>query len=159
MLSSAHLEVPNMVVSPEMEVPNMDSSSDNDDNDGFGDDEEDNPNIVPDQNLQSSVPIENYVGDIDNLDDFANHWVWQIQDTGASLTPLTGTPGLLLDPANTKPVDFFNLLFEDLMYELIACETNRCAESKMQGRFSILRKFISVLLSSTFISSMCKLIN
>ena len=78
MPSSAHLEVPNMPASPEMEVPNMDSSSDHDDNNGFGDDEEDNPNIVPDQNLQPSVPIENYVGDIDNLDDFANHWVWQI---------------------------------------------------------------------------------
>ena len=86
MPSDAHLEVPNMPASPEieasnmpaspeMEVSNMDSSSDND---GFGDDEEHNPNIVPDQNLQLSVPIENYIGDIDNLDDFANHWVWQI---------------------------------------------------------------------------------
>ena len=169
MPSSAHLEVPNMTASPEMEVPhmpaspemevpNMDSSSDNDDNDGFGDDE-DNPNIVPDQNLQPSVPIENYVGDIDNLDDFANHWVWQIQDTGASFTPFTGTPGLLLDPLNTKPVDFFNLLFEDQMYKLIAHKTNRYAESKMQGRFSILHKFISVHVNSTFISSMYKLIN
>ena len=72
------MEVPNMPASPQMEVPNMDSSSDNDDNGDFADNEEDNPNIVPDQNLQPSVPIENYVGDIDNLDDFANHWVWQI---------------------------------------------------------------------------------
>ena len=157
-----------MPASPEMEVPNMDSSSDNDDNDGFGDDEEDNPNIVPDQNLQPSVLIENYIGDIDNLDDFANHWIWQIRDTGASFTPFTGTPGLLLDPPNTKPVedppntkpvDFFNLLFEDQMYELIEHETNRYAESKMQGKFSILHKFISVHLNSTFFSSMCKLIN
>ena len=31
--SSAHLEVPNMLASLEMKVPNMDSSSDNDDND------------------------------------------------------------------------------------------------------------------------------
>ena len=46
-----------------------------------------NSNIVRDQNLQLSVPIENYVGDIDNLDDFANHWVWQMQDTGTSFTP------------------------------------------------------------------------
>ena len=78
MPASPEMEVPNMPASPEMQVPNMDSSSDNDDNDGFGDDKEDNPNIVPDQNLQPSVPIENYIGDIDNLDDFANHWVWQI---------------------------------------------------------------------------------
>ena len=145
-----------MPVSLEMEVPNMDSSSDNDENDDFGDNEEDNPNIGPDQNLKPSVPIENYVGDSDNLDDFANHWVWQIQDT---FTPFTGTPGLLLDPPNTKPVDFFNLLFKDQMFELIACETNRYAESKMQGKFLILYKFISDHLNSIVISSMCKLIN
>ena len=67
-----------------------------------------------------------YVGDSDNLDDFANHWVWEIQDIGASFTLFTGTlTGLLLDPPDTKPVDFFNLLFEDQMYKLIACETNR----------------------------------
>ena len=151
MPASPEMEVPNMPASPEMEVPNMDSSSDHDDNGDFGDNEEDNPNIVPDQNLQLSVPIENYVRDIDNLDDFANHWVWQIQDTEASFTPFTGTPGLFQNPPNTKPVDFFNLLFE--------CKTNRYAESKMQGKFSILHKFISVHLKSTFISSMCKLIN
>ena len=46
MPSSAHLEVPNMPASPEMEVPNMDSRRER---------------------------IENYIGDIDNLDDFANH--------------------------------------------------------------------------------------
>ena len=67
--ASLEMEVPNIPVSPEMEVPNMDSSSDNDDNADFVDNEEDNPNIIPDQNLQPSVPIENYVGDIDNLDD------------------------------------------------------------------------------------------
>ena len=78
MPASPEMEVPNMPANPEMEVPNMDSSSDNDDNDGFGDDEENNPNIVPDRNLQPSVPIENYIRDIDNHDDFANHWVWQI---------------------------------------------------------------------------------
>ena len=103
--------------------------------------------------------IENYAGDIDNLDNFANHWVWQIQDTGVSFTPFTRTPGLLLDPLNTKPVDFFNLPFEDQMYKLIACETNRYAESKMQGKFLILHKFISVHLNSTIISSICKLID
>ena len=65
----------------------------------------------------------------------------------------------LLDPPNTNPVDFFNLLFEDQMYELIACETNRYAESKMQSKFLILHKFISDHLNSTVISSMCKLIN
>ena len=159
MSASPEMEVPNMSASPEMEVPKLDSSSYYDDNDDFGDNEEDNPNIVPDQNLQPSVPIENYVGDIDNLDDFANHWLWQIQDTGASLTPFTGTPGLLLDPPNTKPADFFNFLFEDQMYELIAHETNRYAESKMQGKFLILHKFISDHLNFTVISSMCKLIN
>ena len=72
--SSAHLEVPNMPESPDvmevpnmpaspaMEVPNMESSSDNDGNDNFEDNEEDDPFIVPDQNLQPSMPIENYVG-------------------------------------------------------------------------------------------------
>ena len=139
MPASPNMEASNIPASPEMEVPDMNSSSDNDKNNDFGDNEEDNPNIVPDQNLQPSVPIENYVGDIDNLDDFANHWVWEIQDTGASFAPFTGTPGLLLDP-----VDFFNLLFQDQMYELTACETNRYAESKMQGKFSIPIKFISV---------------
>ena len=153
------MQVPNMPASPEMQVPNMASSTDNDDNADFGDNEEDNPNIVPDQYHQPSVPIENYIGDIDNLDDFANHWLWQNRDTGASFTQFTGTPGLLLDPQNTKLVDFFNLLFEDQMYKLTACETNRYAESKMQGKFLIHHKFISVHLNSTVISSMCKPIN
>ena len=108
------MEVPNMPANPDMEVPNMGSSNDDGGNDDFEDNEEDDTNIVPDQTLQPSEPTENYAGDIDNLDDFANHWVWKSQDTGASFAPFTGTPGLLLDPTNTKPFDFFNLQFEDV---------------------------------------------
>ena len=144
MPGSPEMEVPNMPASPEMEVPNMDSSSDNDDNDGLGDDE-DNPNIVPDQNLEPSMSIENYIGDINNLDDFANHWVWQIQDTGASFTPFTGTPGLLLDPPNTKPADFFNLLLKTrCMNRLHVRQTHmQKAKCKVSFQFSI-NLFLSI---------------
>ena len=126
MPASSDMEVPNIPASPEMEVPDIDSSSNNDNEE---------------ENSRSKSSTINF--------NFANHWVWEIQDTGTSFAPFTGTPGLFLDPLDTKPVDFFNLLFENQMYKLIACETNKYAESKMQGKFSILHKFISVHLKST----------
>ena len=62
MPASQAMEVPNMPANPDMEVQNMESRSDNDGNYNFEDNEEDDPFIVPDQNLQPSMPIENYVG-------------------------------------------------------------------------------------------------
>ena len=38
------------------------------------------------------------------------------------------------DPLKTKPEDFFNALFDDTMYTIMAEETNKYAQRKKQTR-------------------------
>ena len=34
-----------------------------------------------------AIPIVNYAGDIENADDYANGWEWQLEDKGSSCGP------------------------------------------------------------------------
>ena len=45
--------------------------------------------------------------------------------------PFTARQGLNIDMATKKPEDFFNLLFDDCMFETIADETNKYAKNRI----------------------------
>ena len=111
--------------------PHVDSDSDQDFeslSSSPSSDEEDGGHLPP-------TPVVPWAQDTEHIDDFALGWEWLLRDTGASTGPFTGSPGLKIRPDGTKPVDFFNLLFEEQMYHLIAEETNRYANTKQQGKY------------------------
>ena len=63
-------------------------------------------------------------------------WVWLKRDPGLLISPYTGFQQCLLDPLKTKPEDFFNALFDDKMYTIMAEETNKYAHRKKQTKKS-----------------------
>ena len=70
------------------------------------------------------IPIVNYAGDVEHKEDFANGWEWTEKDPGSSCGPFIGQPGLLMEPLNHTPKAFFNLLFDNSMWTLLAQQTN-----------------------------------
>ena len=88
-----------------------------------------------DETIISGVryPMVNFNCDIDYEEDF--EWDWVETDPGASYRPFTGTPGLrIFQMTNLQPKDFFNEMFQDQMYQLMADETNRYANNRIQGK-------------------------
>ena len=78
-------------------------------------------------------PMVNFNHDIDYEEDF--EWNWVETDPGASYGPFTGTPGLrIFQTTNLQPKDFFSELFQYQMYQLMADETNRYANNRIQGK-------------------------
>ena len=52
--------------------------------------------------------------------------------SGPLIAPYTAFWECLLDPLKTKPEDFFNVLFDDNMYMIMAKETNKYGHRKKQ---------------------------
>ena len=50
--------------------------------------------------------------------------------------PYSGFRQSLLDPAKNKPEDFFEALFEDRMYTIMADETNRYAHKQRNSKYT-----------------------
>ena len=59
-------------------------------------------------------------------------WVWSEQDEGSMVAPYNGFRQCLLDPTRKEPEDFFKALFNRQMYTIMAEETNRYAQRKIQ---------------------------
>ena len=70
-----------------------------------------------------SRPMVNYRNDRELEEDYEIGWEWFKLDTGPLIAPYTGFQQYLLDPLKTKPEDFFNALFDDNMYMIMAEET------------------------------------
>ena len=69
------------------------------------------------------IPIINYIGDVEHKEDFG--WEWTEKDPGLSCGPFIGQPGLLI-------AGFFNLLFNNSMWTLLAQQTNIYARQMIQ---------------------------
>ena len=76
----------------------------------------------------------NYWNDRELEEDYKNGWEWLKWDAGPLIAPYTGFWQCLLDPLKTKPEDFFNALFDNTMYTIMAEETNKYAQGKKQTR-------------------------
>ena len=52
------------------------------------------------------ITLINYVGDVENEEDFKNGWEWTEKDPGSSCGPFISQPGLLIEPASHTPKGF-----------------------------------------------------
>ena len=78
----------------------------------------------------------NYPHDTENEEDYEIGWQWLEEDTGPYVTPYTGFRQCLLDPTQNNPEHFFEALFLSHMYTIMAEETNKYAQTKLQrGKF------------------------
>ena len=81
--------------------------------------------------------VNNYACDIEHEEDYAFGWLWPEVDPGASYGPFTGTPqtSYHLPEATPPPEAFFNLLFDEFMWDKLTMETNIYASTKNSGKF------------------------
>ena len=72
----------------------------------------------------------NYQGDIELEEDYDISWEWFEVDPGPHIAPYTGFRQCLLDPTKNQPEDFFNAVFDQNMYTIMAEEMNKYARQK-----------------------------
>ena len=79
-----------------------------------------------------SRPMVNFREDMEHEEDYEIGWEWIEEDTGPYIAPYTGFQQCLLDPTKNNPEDFFEALFTSHMYTIMAEETNKYAQRKIQ---------------------------
>ena len=79
-------------------------------------------------------PMVNYANDRELEEDYEIGWKWFERDPGPLIAPYTGFCQCLLDLLKTRPEDFFNALFDNNMYMIMAEETNKYAHRKKETR-------------------------
>ena len=119
--------------SPTPSAASTDSDDDNDFTIVIDPDDNDDDFGIP-LNCPRSRPIVNYQGDTENELDYELGWEWVEEDPGPMIAPYSGFRQSLLDPAKNKPEDFFEALFEDRMYTIMADETNRDANNRRNSK-------------------------
>ena len=78
----------------------------------------------------------NFREDMEHEEDYEISWECIEEDTGPYIAPYTGFRQCLLDPTKDNPEDFFEALFTSHMYTIMAEETNKYAQRKIQrGKF------------------------
>ena len=81
------------------------------------------------------IPISNYEQDTEHETDFKMGLEWIIDsDPRPSVRPFPGEEMLLMDPEKNEPHHFFQVLFEAGMWNHIAHETNKYAETRITQR-------------------------
>ena len=74
-------------------------------------------------------------------------WVWSEKDDGSMVAPYNGFRQCLLDPTKNEPEHFFEALFSRHMYTIMAEETNRYAQHRIeQGKLFAIFIFSSNVL-------------
>ena len=58
------------------------------------------------------IPIVNYTGNIENDDDYANGWEWQLEEKGSSCGPFLLDSKLNIQSNANQPETFFEALFD-----------------------------------------------
>ena len=130
-------------------IPNSPNNEDNTSNDNIDlPDEEDyyiieynGPSSPPPNHQIESTQIENCEGDTELEEDIENGWHKVTNDTPRNNPEFMDTPGLNFDTDSHEPKVFFNQLFDDRMFTIIAEETNNYARQQiskiMDGRDEI----------------------
>ena len=81
-----------------------------------------------------AIPIVNYVGDIENADDYANGWEWQLEDKGSSCGPCIFDSKLNIQLIGNQPETFFEALFDTSMWTTLSQETNNYARQSIDNK-------------------------
>ena len=84
-----------------------------------------------------AMPIVNYPGDIENTDDDANGWEWQLEDKGSSCGPCIFDPKLNIQSIGNQPETFFKALFDTSMWTTLSQETNNYARQSIANKRGI----------------------
>ena len=71
------------------------------------------------------MPCVNFARDVEHPDDFGNGWVWQEVDPGSSCGSFMRKCSLNMPTGKRNPEDFFEALFDESMWSMIAQETNK----------------------------------
>ena len=135
-----HLNCPQRCTSPNLPSPSQSpipshSPSPQPSSPDISSDESDDDYRIP-LEWPPSRPMVNYAGDTKIEEDYEIGWEWLEQDTGPHIAPYTGFQQCLLDPTKNNPEDFFEALFSSHMYTIMAEETNKYANRKLQrGKF------------------------
>ena len=74
----------------------------------------------------------NFQEDMEHEEDYEIGWEWIEEDTGPYIAPYTGFQQCLFDPTKNNSEDFFEALFTSHMYMIMAEETNKYAQRKIQ---------------------------
>ena len=99
----------------------------------------------------------NFPNNHERRDDYEIGWEWHEVDPGPLIAPYNGFQQCLLDPTKNKPEDFFNALFQDRMYTIMADETNKCAQRKKEAHeYFNLHYLLKILHKDMFISHYVK---
>ena len=83
-----------------------------------------------------AIPIVNYAGNIENADDYANGWEWQLEDKGSSCAILLDSKLNIQSNAN-QPETFFEALFDASMWTTLVQETNNYAWQSIANKRGI----------------------
>ena len=84
-----------------------------------------------------AIPIVNYAGDVENADDYANSWEWQLEDKGSSCGPFLLDSKLNIQLNANQPETFFEALFDASMWTILAQETNNYAQQSIANKRGI----------------------
>ena len=102
------------------EEPDYSESEDNVENDFYETVTDDEPEVAD----EITVPCLNYKNDVEHPHDFGNGWLWGETDSGSSCGPFMSKSSLKLASGKREPEDFFEALFDDMMWSTIATKTN-----------------------------------
>ena len=96
---------------------------------------EQNDYIIQTETNETHVPVQyptsNYEKDIELQEDIDNGWVRVDNDQLPNHCHFIGNEGLNMNTTSCNPEDFFNNLFDDRMYTIIAEETNKYARHQI----------------------------
>ena len=92
--------------------------------------------IIETENIQKpqrvEYPIANHSRDIPLQQDTDDGWIKIDNDQIPDQCQFTGNPGLNMNTTSRNPEDFFNNLFDERMYTILAEETNNYARQKIR---------------------------
>ena len=98
--------------------------------------DDDGDYIIQTENIQKpqhlEYPIRNHSRDIPLQQDTDNGWIRIDNDQIPDQCQFTGNPGLNMNTTSQNPEDFFNNLFDERMYTILAEETNNYARQKIR---------------------------
>lgn len=98
------------------------------------DSDEEYPNYPLNNLDMTTIPDERNILLIDQDDEIAGDWVYEHVDSGPSLGPFMQTSYTPITNNDKKPEVYFNALFDEIMWQIIADSTNFYATSKRNGK-------------------------
>ena len=81
-----------------------------------------------------AISIVNYPGNIENADDYANGWEWQLEDKGSSCGPFLLDSKLNIQSNANQPETFFEALFDTSMLTTLPQDTNNYAQQSIANK-------------------------